>query len=308
MKFNKRKAASYFRQNFLIKKSTNGWYRFSDPFDNHTDNSMAVNFGAGLVKGFRTGYTNTIQKFIEDYEKLGNGLDVLKLVESYNERDYEEITEKVHKVPDDYVAEWPEAFIPFDVPHRMVVRYVRSIGLNYDELADKSFGYCLEGRYKNRIIIPVFIDGYLKYFQGRGFRNYVFPKYLFPSKEEVLIGKSQLFYNQDALMRHRKIYLAEGWACAETMGNAVASFGWKYSLTQKTLLSQALKHLDELVVIPDKGFYRQQVNQMLRFSETGKVKVLNLDNEELKDANELGADIIHEIEDNTHYLSLLDAL
>lgn len=301
---NKRKAIGYFRANFNLSKSTNGWYRLSDPFDSALDKSMAVNFHTDRVVGHRSGHRSNMLEFIKTYERVSTG-QAYSLVDSYSESTYEKV-EEVREVPADYVAEWPEYYKPLIDCGIFFKHYIENKAkLDFHYLDQKGFGGCEKGFYGMRLIIPVYIEGVLKYWQSRAVLPHMTPKYLNASSKLVAVTKSQVLYNQDALGFYEKIYVCEGWSDAETIGeNAVATFGWKNSLKQWDLLLRA-KSVKEFVVVADKGFYDTQVAQWSKIS-IKKVKVLNMDDAPGKDANEVGLGYIEELEARTDYLSMLD--
>lgn len=300
---NRGKAVGYFKSNFNLSKSTNGWYRFSDPFDNASDKSMGVNFHFDKVVGHRSGYRSNMSTFIETYEKL-SPLQVIDLVDTYSESSYEKV-ETIKEVPDDYVADWPEYYKPLIDCNRFFRMYVeKKAKLDFHYLDQKGFGGCELGRYADRIIIPVYVQGVLKYWQSRAIYNSMQPKYLNAASDLVAVTKSQVIYNQDALDYYDKIYVCEGWSDAETIGeDAVAIFGWKNSVVQWNLfLRSAVK---EFVVVADKGFYNTQVAQWIKVS-TKKVKVLNMDNAPGKDVNEVGLEYVEDLEEKTDYLTFMN--
>lgn len=306
---NIKKAVTYFKNYFKIQKSNKGWYRMKDPFDNHLDRSMAVNFNLDKVVGFRSGLSCTIRYFIKEYEKLGSGKETENFIEQFSESDYIKLEEEnAEPVKYNNVAKYPEHYLPFDVKNKLIANYVESRGFDYDYLQEKGFGYCLDGHFAFSLIIPFYVNDKLVYWQARKVLKYNIPKYLFPGGDYCTVTKSNLFYNQDELKWENKIYLAEGWADAEMFVGGVASCGWKLSFNQWDILKCNFKNINELIVVSDKGWYAKQVEQFLPICDYVKIKVLNLDSASFKDANAGGADAIFKIEDQTEYLSIMDLI
>lgn len=76
------------------------------------------------------------------------------------------------------------------------------------------------GRYQGRVIIPIFIDRKLMYFQGRSLFDNVKPKYLNPD-----IDKSMIISNSDNFSRDKYIIVTEGiidsWMVEDHQGTSV---------------------------------------------------------------------------------------
>lgn len=73
--------------------------------------------------------------------------------------------------------ELPEGFKRIRESSGLPYSYLSKRGLSRDEIKDYGMGYCPEGRYEGRIIIPIYRDGELVYFIGRSFSGRI-PKYL----------------------------------------------------------------------------------------------------------------------------------
>lgn len=101
-----------------------------------------------------------------------------------------------------------------------------------------------EEKWKGRVIIPVYKDGNLIYYQGRSFLQNQ-KKYLSPSssKDKVLYGFDQLFKNTDA-----PLYVVEGWFDAFAI-DGVAVFGNQLSEEQLQWLNRSNR---PKVIIPDR--------------------------------------------------------
>ena len=79
---------------------------------------------------------------------------------------------------------------PFDksIIKEHAIRFLRKRGFNSEDIARYNLGYCSEGPYNNRIIIPSYdSDGKLNYFVGRDFYNSNF-KYKNPPFPKDVVG------------------------------------------------------------------------------------------------------------------------
>jgi len=123
-------------------------------------------------------------------------------------------------------------------------------GFPSQQLLDMRAGYFVSGKYNMRTCLPVFIDGTFVYFQSwdhakRYSKKY---KYLNPKNEEVGMGRSQFFYNQDRWANAATLVVTEGifnaWAVEQAGYPAVACFGKTISAIQfSKLLSHPCKKL-----------------------------------------------------------------
>ena len=69
------------------------------------------------------------------------------------------------KLPDEYKPMWIKSNSP---TYRHCLKYLKSRGVSQDDMVKYSIGYCEDGLYSNRIIIPSYDDeGKLNFFVGR---------------------------------------------------------------------------------------------------------------------------------------------
>ena len=99
----------------------------------------------------------------------------------------------------------PKEFIPLtkgvgEYNYSTVIKYLKKRNISKDIIEEYNIGYCNEGYYKNRIIIPSYdVNGNLDYFTGRTFNKYFKLKYLNPDvdKEYIIFNESKLNYDSD---------------------------------------------------------------------------------------------------------------
>jgi len=74
-------------------------------------------------------------------------------------------TNKEVKLPDEYKPMWIESKAPI---YKHALKYLKSRGVSQDDMIKYSIGYCEDGLYSNRIIIPSYdSEGKLNFFVGR---------------------------------------------------------------------------------------------------------------------------------------------
>lgn len=120
----------------------------------------------------------------------------------------------------------PDEFLSIAVPsnsicYKHAVRYLKSRNITRDDILRYNIGYCENGKYRNRIIIPSYDkDGNLNFFAARDFLNSSYLKYLLPEWSKDVIG-FELFINWN-----EPITLVEGPLDAITVRrNAIPLFG-----------------------------------------------------------------------------------
>lgn len=143
------------------------------------------------------------------------------------------------------------------------------------------------GRYKNRFIIPVFIEGKMVYFQGRAMTKELEPKYLNP-----VVDKSLIIMNSDNFDRNRSIVVTEGiidaWMVEHNQGTSVLGAYFDDDFIEK-LLDMTDK---DVIVCFDNPLIDEAGREVLKkfISESkykDKVKYFLPDRKDFKDLNDL---------------------
>ena len=136
-------------------------------------------------------------------------------------------------------------------------------------------GFCLEGKYKNRIIIPSYDeDGELNYFISRTYKDKVKPPYLNPSANRDII-----IFNEGLINWDSTVFLVEGgFDFFSFPVNTIPLLGKKMS---QSLFFKLLKHKPHVVIILDPDAYRDAVliyDQLkaVYIGEEYKIKIVKL--------------------------------
>ena len=137
----KYRAYNYFKSNFDLHESSNGWYRLINPFTVKSDTSMGVNFEYNTVKCHRTGYKVSIIKFISDYEGIIY-TDVYKyLMDNYEEIHYSNVLIPIQTVEH---IDLPEYWEPLYADNSMSIRacnYLINRNIDIDIATRLGLGY-----------------------------------------------------------------------------------------------------------------------------------------------------------------------
>lgn len=284
---NSGKTLSLFQQYFHLNKSTNGWWRFTNPWDlkaqQKRDNTMAYNPALGWVKDFRTGYSKHVAGFLMEYLN-SDYREVKSAVEQQNEIRVELVSR-----PSKRVVKMPEGFnsIAFGegIFGNRARQYLQRRGFDIDILDMYGFGYCDKGEYFGYIIIPYKSNGSIVYWSARDFIGQS-PKYKNPKLADFGVSMSTLLFNEDALNIFNRVYIVEGAFDALTIGsNAIATSGWSISTRQMNKIIKSAAN--ELVFISDSGFRKKIISEATPLIRHKSVSVVEPDLEG-NDVNEWG--------------------
>lgn len=317
---NPRKLYTYFSDKFVLKKSTNGWFAFENPFDldSKGKKKMAINFGYQWVKCWKTDWSGTATDFIMEYEEV-DYFGAKGIIDRYQPGSIDILS--INSVATSTLStdiKMPFGYTPIMYGEGVLGKRARNYleGRNFSlEVLDRmGIGYCNkphddeDQNYFGYIIIPFKVRGQLQYYIGRDYIDN-FLRYKNPPKGVFGIGKADIVFNEDALSIYRRVFVLEGWTDALTIGKeAIATLGWSVSQVQKSKLISS--NCDEIVFIPDVGKYKEAMKLASQFIDIkDKVKVLNVD--ELSpfgdDANEIGKEKIMDLYERTPYLSYSQA-
>lgn len=291
--------------------TSNGWYRFDNPFGRKKDKSSAVNFEFCCVLDWRSGIRMSALEYIMELEGLSSITEVFKFLDIEISPVSPPLIIETTVSSEDYRI--PKEFLHIyegqTIFKEKAQTYLFDRGFDLDFCIKMGIMYAEEGRYYGRIILP-FINqkGLWDTFNARDFLNPSVQeyKYLNPKNGEVPVKLTDTLYNEYCLKTALKVYITEGVFDSMTFiqkgFDSIAASGWAIGLNRKRILLNS--PIKELVVIADRGFYNKTMNQFSFLLNTDKkVKIINMDNEKVKDANEGGLDLIFELEEKTTYLS-----
>ena len=200
----------------------------------------------------------------------------------------------------DQVVQLPKEYIPLWKPSTSVIRkhalsYLDRRGVSSAEVLKYQMGYCEEGPYKHKIIVPSYNEnGMLNYFVGRSFYDTAF-KHKNPEVSKDVVG-FEMFVNWDL-----PIVICEGVfdAIAVRM-NSIPLFGKSpQSELQKKIISKGVK---SVYLALDSDAFKNS----LRFAESLMNNGVGVHIVELKDSDpsDMGFNNINEKIKSTELLSL----
>tara|TARA_B110000285_G_scaffold230565_1_gene297430 strand:- start:224 stop:1156 length:933 start_codon:yes stop_codon:yes gene_type:complete len=199
---------------------------------------------------------------------------------------------KVVQLPSEYIPLWKAST---SVIRKHALSYLTRRGVSSAEILKYQMGYCEEGIYKHKIIVPSYDEnGMLNYFVGRSFYDTSF-KHKNPDVSKDVVG-FEMFVNWDL-----PIVICEGVfdAIAVRM-NSIPLFGKSpQSELQKKILGRGVK---SVYLALDSDAFKNS----LRFAESLMNNGVDVHIVELKDSDpsELGFKNINKKIENTELLSL----
>ena len=262
-----------------LKKSNE--YMWWSPFTQHHKPKLQVNIQTGKWHCWvsNQGGHNLYQLF----KKAGAGYNDFKELNkllgdvSFYKKDDDTTTDDV-RLPQEYKS----LSDPFDtsIIKEHAIRFLRKRGITKEDITRYNLGYCSEGKYNNRIIIPSYNSkGQLNYFVGRDFYSSNF-KYMNPPNVAKDVIGFDLYVNWSL-----PIILVEGvFDAMSVKSNSIPLFG-------KTILPKLYKKIVEkkvkdIFIILDSDAFDDAIRMTEKFVNEGiNVNFVKLDGQ---DPNDLG--------------------
>lgn len=260
------------------------------PFCGDYKERMFVNVDTKVFFCHNCDAKGSLVTLISDYASISwkEALDVYRQFEGYEvvlpESIEDEVFTRLIQTPvierPKYVHPLPEEFILIEDAKgkagNEAIRYLRSRGITLNMAERNYIGYCEEGKYANRIIMPDFEDGELIYWQARTWKKppknkllkKVYRKVLNPSlTEEQLeagiraVDKSSVIGNIDSILDNGIAVLVEGKMDQYTLLDSGACLHGKY-LSDDQFLKLVLNKdkIDCIAVMMDGDAFQQSVN------------------------------------------------
>jgi DNA primase len=246
------------------KKTSGNNYAFFSPFAEHYKQKLEINIG------LNSNGNNLWHCWISDekgktirslFRKLKVSKDVwdehnLIFSRKYrynNNQTTDQPTDQIVQLPKEYIALWKPST---SVSRKHALSYLERRGVTPNDILKYQIGYCEDGVYKNKIIVPSYdLYGKLNYFVGRSFYNGGV-KHKNPNISKDVVGFG-MFINWDL-----PIVICEGVfdAIAIRM-NAIPLFG---KFPQSKILTEIIKNgVSDVYLVLDSDAFKNA----LRFAE-----------------------------------------
>lgn len=167
----------------------------------------------------------------------------------------------------------PEEYVPLDPEHTNIVtkraiKYLHSRKITDKQIVQHKMGFCMDGEYKHRVIIPITENGNLKFWVARAISSDVYMKEKSPSDNDWNISKSEVIFNIDkAAKKYHSAIISEG-------------------------IFDALAWEDIGISLLGKSLYQEQLNILLDYRELLTEGIyIALDNDARKDATKMAEEL-----------------
>tara|TARA_B110000977_G_scaffold160999_1_gene205674 strand:+ start:129 stop:1058 length:930 start_codon:yes stop_codon:yes gene_type:complete len=266
------------------KSTARGNYAYHCPLCHHTKPKLEVNLSENS-KGENPWHCWVCDKKGKKLYQLFRAVDVspdkmaeLKAIVKYVGKNTKVTVQDAVKLPKEY--ETFEDIKSYNIEGRQALAYLKSRGIQKDDILKYSIGYCATGRYSKMIIIPSFdASGTLNYFTGRSFEREPFVKYRNPSVSRDIIP-FELYINWNL-----PLILCEGpFDALAIKRNAIPLLG-------KNIQSNLMKKIvtssvEKIYIALDKDAQKQALTFCERLMNEGKeVYLVDLQD---KDPGEMG--------------------
>jgi DNA primase len=171
---------------------------------------MSVNFAKGCYKCWVCSASGkNIYRLVRKFGTYQQRQKWLELEGRLDLNEFENIFAEMNDVEEEQVIELPEKFISLcnkRLPRssKRVLNYLQLRGINREQILKWKIGYCDDGRFGGRVIIPSFNnDGNINYFIARSYVGHQ-RKYLNPTAEKDII------FNQLSVDWDSPVILVEG--------------------------------------------------------------------------------------------------
>lgn len=288
----KRQLFGYF-QTLGFYEYRRGWMKGDCPWCGAED-KMGIHLEDNRTHCFKCDDRTKPLKTLMQNEGMRTFKEALDFLQGYDSVDYRPVkVEKVEEIP----VVLPEGFklLKFGEARiaRMARNYMENRGFNIKELSRKGVGYVGRGDtdYFGYIIFPYYKKRKIIFFQTRLFFG-TGPKFKNPRYEDFGIGKSQVIYNESALLLYREIYLCESVMNALTMGDqGIAINGKKISSTQ---FSTILKGKCQVInILLDSDAWKEAIELACSLVPYKQVRVIQFPEDH--DVNDLGYKAVKEL-------------
>jgi DNA primase len=271
-------------------------YLFYCPKCKHHKRKLSLNFDKNVFKCWICDYI---------------GKDIGRLVYSYgtpeNKRqwkviagvvDFSELDEKEEKLtvklPEEFITLTGKNVKPLSIPAR---KYLKERNLTRSDLVWWKIGYCPDGEFEKRIIIPSFdLSGSVDYFIARSYTSGSWQKYKNPpSEKDFIFNELYLDWNSD-------VTIVEGVFDAMVAGNAIPLLG--STLRENSYVFQKiLDNCQEIYIALDADATEKELKIGKLFMSYG-VDVYRIDTSGFGDIGEMDKETFQTRKKTATFLSL----
>jgi DNA primase len=171
---------------------TNNEFLFKCPYCDHHKRKFSVNLDKGYYKCWVCDTRG--KNLYRVVRRFGTNLDKSQWRELTSEINFDKLEDLFEaKVEEKQILELPQGFVSLantDVPPTGFAarNYLKKRGISKEDIVWWKMGYCSEGEYEGRVIVPSFDEeGDLNYFVSRSYNSAFYPKYKNPPASKNVI-------------------------------------------------------------------------------------------------------------------------
>jgi len=288
------------------KPTTKGNYSYYCPSCNHKNRKLEINFDSSSnnygsfacwVCHFKSKSIITLLKKIKAHPQLIKEVkDILG----------KKTTTYTHEYTNEEIIELPKEFISLSIIDNLdkltkiqakhAIKFLHHRNINNEDIIKYNIGFCKEGKYEGRVIIPSYDDeGKINYYIARDYNDLSSRKYKNPPNSVKNIIGWELYINWKA-----PIILCEGIFDALTIKrNVIPLFG--KVLHEKLMTKLVKSEVDRIYIALDNDAIKYALQHCERLMSYGKkVYLVEMNG---KDANEIGYENFLNTIENTYPLT-----
>ena len=222
---NKKEAKKILNQAIGRYRESGSELLFKCPSCDHHKYKLSINLDKNAFKCWVCDYRGRnirrlVRRFgtftqLQKWDEITNRFDIERFSELFSEEPIEEVKEQI---------DFPSEFISLTskklpATAKFAYKYLQERGLTKDDILHWKIGYCFNGNYRNRVVIPSFDDdGDINYFVARSHNGDSY-KYKNPrASKDIIFNELFINWNDD-------LVLVEGIFDAINAGNAVPILG-----------------------------------------------------------------------------------
>lgn len=289
-------------QSPVLKEVKNGRQLiYYSPFVSHRKRKLEINLpslkwhcwisdkGGTSIKSLFYNLKASKSLIVELFEILG--------VSNYNniQHKYQSTCDTSLKLPDDFLPLYKKVN---SIEYNYAFNYCKKRNISESEILKYNIGYCLDGKYKNRLILPSYDSNFrLNYFVSRTWFNDSYNPYINCDFSKNVIGFDS-FINWNY-----PITIVEGFFDAVAVNiNCIPLFG--KTLSQSLILKILEKGVRQINLCLDNDAFKNSLHICNKFINMGiDIKFVRLND---KDPSKIGYNRITEIINNTGNLTQSD--
>jgi DNA primase len=264
------------------KNHPKGEFYYLCPFCNHQSPKLAVNLEKHGV--WHCWHCNDRGSIVQLFKKLNCTKEEIAqlyklLGEDRSHNATEDVTPSILMLPPEYQPLWKRP-TSLNFSYKSAMQYIINRGITAADILRYQIGYCAEGHYANRIVMPSYDNtGRLNYFTARSFYSNDGLKYKNPP-----ISKNVIVFDFHINWSH-EIVLCEGMYDALAIKrNAIPLLG--KTIPNKLAEKIETKNVSDITLVLDNDALHATAEIASRFIQNGKtVRVVSLDK---KDPSEVG--------------------